>query len=139
MKIMLDTNVLISALIFGGIPRQLIGKLLLLGHDINISDYVESELLDKIHMKWPQKEENLRKVYQKMNFIHCSSTNEKLGDVRDEKDIPVLSDAIYNNVDILLTGDKDFLESEIKHPIIFSPKMLMDYLSKNNIDNHNVK
>lgn len=130
MKIMLDTNVLISALIFGGTPKQLIGKLLLMGHDIYISNYVENEFLDKIHLKWPQNEENLRKVYQKMKFIHCSSTNKKLGDVRDKKDIPVLSDAIYNNIDILLTGDKDFLESEIKNPIIFSPKMLMEYLNK---------
>lgn len=130
MKIMLDTNVLISALVFGGTPKQLIGKLLLMGHDIYISDYVDNEFIDKIHLKWPQKEEELRKTYQKMNFIHCHSTNEKLGDVRDKKDIPVLSDAIYNNVDILLTGDKDFLESEIKHPIIFSPKMLMEYLCK---------
>lgn len=128
MKIMLDTNVLISALVFGGTPKHLIGKLLLMGHDIYISDYVESEFMDKIHVKWPQKEEDLRKVYKKMNFMHCPSTNEKLGDVRDKKDIPVLSDAIFNNIDILLTGDKDFLESDIKHPIIFSPKMLMEYL-----------
>lgn len=59
MKIMLDTNVLISALIFGGTPKQLIGKLLLMGHDIYISDYVEKEFLDKIHLKWPQKEISL--------------------------------------------------------------------------------
>lgn len=130
MKIMLDTNVLISALVFGGTPKQLIGKLLLAGHDIYVSDYVYTEFIDKIHLKWPQKEAKLQNVYQKMDFIHCPSTNEKLGSVRDEKDIPVLSDAIYNNMDILLTGDKDFLESDIKHPIIFSPKMLMDYLDK---------
>ena len=84
----------------------------------------------QINLKWPQKEDDLRRVYQKMNFIHCPSTEEKLGEVRDKKDIPVLSDALYNNVDILLTGDNDFLESEIKHPIIFSPKMLMEYFLK---------
>lgn len=85
MKIMLDTNVLISALIFGGTPKQLIGKLLLMGHDIYISDYVEKEFLDKIRLKWPQKEENLRKVYQKMNFIHCTSTKDKLEEVGIKK------------------------------------------------------
>lgn len=50
-----------------------------------------------------------------------------LGEVRDKKDIPVLSDAIFNQVDILLTGDKDFLESDIKHPLIYSPSMLADF------------
>lgn len=43
MKIMLDTNVLISALISSGTPKQLIGQLLLIGHDIYISDYVENK------------------------------------------------------------------------------------------------
>lgn len=47
----------------------MIGQLLLTGHDIYISDYVENEFLDKIHLK--------------------------LGEVRDKKDIPVLSDALY--------------------------------------------
>ena len=51
-----------------------------------------------------------------------------LGTVRDEKDIPVLSDAIFNNVDVLLTGDKDFLESDIENPLIFSPKMMCEFL-----------
>lgn len=40
-----------------------------------------------------------------MNFNFCPSTNQNLGEVRDKKDVPVLSDAIFNNVDILLTGD----------------------------------
>lgn len=128
MKIMLDTNVLISALVFGGTPKQLISKLLLSGHDLLISDYVDNEFIDKVLLKWPQKECQLLKAYQKMGFIHCRSTSKKLCDMRDEKDIPVLSDAIYNNADILLTGDKDFLETGISHPMIFSPRMLMEYL-----------
>ncbi len=129
MKIMLDTNILISALVFGGMPKQVISKLLLNGHDLFISDYVDNEFIDKVHLKWPQKECELLKTYQKMGFIHCRSTNKKLCDVRDGKDIPVLSDAIYNNIDILLTGDKDFLEADISHPMVFSPRMLMEYFS----------
>lgn len=130
MKIMIDTNVLISSLVFGGMPKQLIGKLLLMGHDLYISDYVYQEFTDKLHLKWPQKESRLLQIYHDMDFIHCPSTNKVLGEIRDKKDIPVLSDAIYNNVDILLTGDRDFLESNIIHPLIFSPRMLMEYLCK---------
>ena len=130
MKIMLDTNVLISALVFGGVPRQLLGKLLLAGHDIYISEYVNREFIDKIHLKWPEKEEKLLYVYRQMGFVHCDSAREELGTLRDEKDIPVLSDAIYHGVDVLLTGDKDFLEADISHPLIFSPKMLLEYMEK---------
>lgn len=130
MKIMLDTNVLISALVFGGTPRQLLGKLLLAGHDIYVSEYVGREFADIIHLKWPEKEKKLLYVYEQMSFIHCDSVKEELGTLRDKKDIPVLSDAIYHEMDILLTGDKDFLEADISHPLIFSPKMLLEYIEK---------
>lgn len=49
--------------------------------------------------------------------------------IRDKKDVPVLSDALFHNADIILTGDKDFLESDVEKPLIFSPTMLYDYLT----------
>ena len=58
----------------------------------------------------------------------CESSKEKLGEIRDEKDIPVLSDAIFQKADIILSGDKDFLEAGLEHPQVFSPAMLYDYL-----------
>ena len=65
-----------------------------------------------------------------MSFIFCESspTTDNSIKLRDAKDIPVLNDALYNNVDILLTGDKDFLEFEISKPFICSPSMLSDFL-----------
>ena len=88
------------------------------------------EFSEKMYLKWPNKADKLLEVVHKMPFYFCESTEKLQGKLRDKKDIPVLSDALYNNIDILLTGDKDFLESEIKRPIIFSPKMLMEYLLK---------
>lgn len=41
--------------------------------------------------------------------------------IRDIKDRPILRAAQTSNVDILLTGDKDFLESDIRNPKIMSP------------------
>lgn len=38
--------------------------------------------------------------------------------IRDTKDRPILRAAAAANVDIILTGDKDFLESGIKQPKI---------------------
>lgn len=64
----------------------------------------------------------------KSTFIFCPSTDKVLGDLRDKKDIPVLSNAIYYGVDILLTGDKDFLESNLTAPLIISPQEFLEYL-----------
>lgn len=46
--------------------------------------------------------------------------------MRDINDKPILRAAIMAKADVLLTGDKDFLESNIKYPkIVFcQPKFL---------------
>ena len=41
--------------------------------------------------------------------------------VRDADDRPILRAAIAAKADVLLTGDKDFLESALKNPIIMTP------------------
>lgn len=51
MKIMLDTNVLISALIFGGKTGKLLDKLMQSEHELLVTDYVNQEFKDKLHIK----------------------------------------------------------------------------------------
>lgn len=128
MRIMLDTNVLISALVFCGKPKLLLEKLFLSEHELYVSEYVSKEFSDTLHQKWPDRAERLISIFHKMDFNFCESTNQVLGEVRDKKDIPVLSDALFNNADVLLTGDKDFLESNIIKPIILSPSMMQEFL-----------
>lgn len=36
--------------------------------------------------------------------------------IRDAKDQPILNAAIVADVDVILTGDKDFLSLEMEHP-----------------------
>ena len=130
MRIMLDTNILISAIVFDGKIEKLLNSLKDKKHQLLVSDYVEKEFKEKVAKKWAVKAEDYNRVYEKFSFTRCASTTEILGKVRDKKDIPVLSDAIFHEVDILLTGDKDFLESEIKNPLILSPVELYEYLQE---------
>ena len=128
MKIMLDTNVLISALIFGGRASTLLKRLFESEHELYVSDYVDKEFKAKLEIKWPDKAQQVYELYHVMAFHFCESTVEQVGHLRDEKDIPVLSDALYHKVDMILTGDKDFLEANLDKPLIFSPSMLYEYL-----------
>ena len=128
MRIMLDTNVLISALVFGGNTKLLLEKLFFSEHVILVSEYICDEFSTKLNLKWPDKADKLMSIFYKLDFQFCKSTNQILGEVRDKKDIPVLSYALYNNADILITGDRDFLESEISKPIILSPNMMLEFL-----------
>ena len=128
MKILVDTNVLISAMVFDGRVLRLLKFLIEACYDVLVSEYVDNEFHDKLLTKWPSKAEEIYTVLHNMNFIFCSSTQNLSGTLRDPDDIPVLSDAIYHNADIILTGDKDFLEAGIAQPLIYSPSMLADLL-----------
>lgn len=130
MKIMLDTNVLISAFIFGGSAGKLLQRLIVSEHELYISDYVDQEFKAKLQQKWPNKAETVYEIFHSMDFRFCESTEQRLGTLRDEKDVPVLSDALFHKVDLILTGDKDFLEADLSEPLIFSPSMLYDYLER---------
>lgn len=130
MKIMLDTNVLISAFVFGGQAGRLLGGLFDSKHELYVSDYVDKEFKAKLEQKWPAKAEKVYNLYHQLNIHFCESTTEILGELRDKKDIPILSDARYHCIDLILSGDKDFLEAGLENPLVFSPAMLLEYLEQ---------
>ena len=103
MRIMLDTNVLISAFVFGGRVRETLIKLFETDCEIYVSEYVDAEFKHVLLEKWSNRADKIYSAYRSLNFVFCSSTSETLGHLRDEKDIPVLSDAIHHGADILLT------------------------------------
>lgn len=43
-------------------------------------------------------------------------TDDESLELRDPNDKPVLRAAIESNCDLLISGDKDFLEANLKHP-----------------------
>jgi hypothetical protein len=50
----------------------------------------------------------------------------KYPSLRDDDDLPVLASAIIADVDILLTGDKDFAGLELEHPKILTPAQFIE-------------
>lgn len=130
MRILIDTNVLISAFVFGGKAGKLFELLFDSNHELFVSKYVDSEFKSKLELKWADKAQKVYSLYHTLPFIFCESTSEKLGKLRDDKDIPVLSDAIFHKADIILSGDKDFLEAGLESPQVFSPSMLYDFLTQ---------
>ena len=128
MKIMLDTNVLISALVFGRRAGKLLNMLFESEHELYVSEYIDQEFQEKLKEQWPAKAERVYDLYRQLDIRFCKSTEERLGELRDRKDIPVLSDALYHEMDIILSGDKDFLEADLERPIVYSPSMMLEYL-----------
>ena len=129
MRIMLDTNVLISVLLFPTEKMNKMMEFIFTQHKLVLSSYVVSELKNVIHRKFPGKEAAINKLLIKISFDYVYTPNEieeRLFDIRDVKDYPVLYTAIIEDIDILVTGDKDFSNLDIERPEIFSPAQFIE-------------
>ena len=121
MRILVDTNVLFSALLF---PESVPAKALLRAadeHNIVLCDRNISELKGILLRKAPQLLPDADVLLAEMSYelIPAVDHAEKL--MRDAKDQPILDAAVVFDVDIILTGDKDFLSLDMEHPKCITP------------------
>lgn len=123
MRVFVDTNVVISSLLF---PDGRVAKVfshLLEKHTVIIFSYTKEDCKEVFEKKFPTKIEQLEIFFDGTNsseFKTPSKIAEKeYPKIRDIKDLPVLVSAILSDPDILLTGDKDFEDVKINKPFIF--------------------
>ena len=124
MRIMLDTNVIISMVLFPNIKFSRMFDVITNKHTLVLSSFVVEELMEVADRKFPKKKSAINLFLTKISFEYVYTPKVMKGglfDIRDLKDYPVLYTAIAENVDILVTGDKDFLEIDIKKPDILTP------------------
>ncbi len=130
MRIMLDTNILISAIIFKSKMMYDIFAVILSEHKLVLSSHVITELKEVVSRKFAGKSTLLDEFLTALpyEFVYTPDVmNRNLFEIRDETDYPVLYTAIIEDVDILLTGDKDFMEVEVEKPEILTPS---EFLAK---------
>jgi putative PIN family toxin of toxin-antitoxin system len=123
MRVMLDTNILISSFIFKSSKINELINELSKNHEIVICSYVIEELKELISSKFIMKEECLDNFLKEFPYdLVYSPTNVdgKMFKIRDDDDYIILYTAIIENVDILITGDKDFFDIKIDKPEIMT-------------------
>lgn len=129
MRIMLDTNVLISAILFPGDKINNMMNYIFLRHQLVLSSYVVEELKSVVRRKFPKKEPVIEKLLLMMSYEYVYTPDdmkENLFSICDVKDYPVLYTAIIEDIDILITGDRDFEDIIIDKPLIMTPKEFSD-------------
>jgi len=126
MRCFIDTNILISAGLFpDSVPATALIKALTPPNVAIVCDYALDEAHRVINRKFPNKAGELRLFLYRLRFTAelVSTPADSLEDdskIRDINDRPILRAAIKANADILLTGDKDFLESSVTVPKIMT-------------------
>ena len=96
MRIMIDTNVIISAALFpNGRAAKAFYKAMLPPYEPMICDYIVEELRKKFIEKFPDKQSEMEEfLHNALNFIELVNTPDKAEEseelIRDPKDRPIL-------------------------------------------------
>ena len=127
MRVLIDTNVLISAaLSANSVPYQAYVKAASYTNHGLICEQNVDEMKRIFNKKFPKRLAALDKFLSiallTLELVPIP-TDENMSEsqIRDADDRPILRAAIEAKADVLLTGDKDFLESDLKNPMIITP------------------
>ena len=121
---MVDTNVLISLLVFSSKKMNQMMECIFMEHQLVLSSYIVDELKDVVRRKFASKAGVVDALLAKMNYEYVYTpdlVDETLFEIRDVKDYPVLYTAILEDVDIVVTGDGDFSDVNVDKPEILTP------------------
>lgn len=115
MRILIDTNICFRL----GFPHSRPAAALLHvanHHEMVLCDRNITELRDILQRKAPRFLPDAEVLLAELAYelIPAVDHAEKL--IRDAKDQPILNAAIVSDVDVILTGDKDFLSLDMDHP-----------------------
>ena len=126
MRIMIDTNVLISAFVLSSPHMLKLIEAVSENHIIVLSTYVLDELKRVARAKFTERYALLEIFLRELPF-ELVYTPEKINpsdypDIRDIKDLPILVSAINEDVDFLISGDADFAPLNMKRPEVLTPR-----------------
>jgi len=121
---MLDTNVLISAGLFAGKNFSKLTARIADEHSIVLSSRIIDELWTVTQFKFPDRTHVLEQFLKHLSYEIAYTPNEIDEDIypkiRDKKDYPILASAIIADVDVFITGDKDFGGLHLERPEIMT-------------------
>lgn len=132
MRIMLDTNVLISMVLFRGKGFLQMLEYITQNHSLVLSTFVIDKLIEVTNRKFPSKRPIIDYFLSNLSYELVYTPTyipSNLFQIRDSNDYPVLYSAITNDIDIFITGDKDFQEIDINRLEILTPtEFIQKYL-----------
>lgn len=110
MIVVLDTNVWISALEFGGTPGLALSRALT-KDQLAISNFIEDEIVRVLTRKFARDPTELQAQLHEllMQALRIEVTGEVIGVCRDPSDHAILETAWKADAEYLVAGDKDLL------------------------------
>ena len=120
MKILADTNILISSLLYPDSKPCLALLCAADCYELVLTDYNIDELHRVSETKFPTKLPDVDALLAKLSFelVAAPMSAQKL--IADPKDAPILNAALIAEVDIIISGDKHFLQLNMERPEVLT-------------------
>jgi len=138
MRCLIDTNVLISAFLWPkSIPAEAVKLASTEPWTAYVSPHSLGELREVVARKWPESLIDLDEFIEiiLLNIVVTIKTQDQIDELpvlRDSKDIPILADASGEDVDIIISGDKDFAAAGLIRPIVLTPAEFLNAYRQDN-------
>ncbi|MFA7205081.1 MAG: putative toxin-antitoxin system toxin component, PIN family [Saccharofermentanales bacterium] len=116
MRILIDTNILFSALLYPDSKPAIALLHVAENHEIVICDRNIGELRDILKRKAIKYLPDAEVLIAELPYELIPAVDHAERLIRDAKDQPILNAAIIADVDMIITGDKDFLCMDIERP-----------------------
>jgi len=126
MRIMIDTNVVISALLKQGSVPDIVLFDVCENHELVLCDRIISEIHEVAKRRFPQRAEVLDDLFAKLRYELVPEPKTGEIQIKDAKDQPILNAAITSKVDVLITGDRHFLQLDQEILQIIRPSEYKD-------------
>ena len=132
MRVALDTNVLVAAVATRGLCADVV-NLIMAEHELILGEAVLTELKRVLRkkMRVPAVVIDEYDSLLRRESRVVSKAKAFVVAIRDKSDIPVLSEAIAGNAEILITGDRDLLDIAEQLPLrILTPRAWWEQLRR---------
>ena len=129
-RVVLDTNVIVSGILFGGVPERILESVYARAVAAVTSPALTEELLRTLRQKFSFGDEAFAVVQKKMSrAFTVVIPQEQLHVLADEADNRVLEAAVEGACELIVTGDKQFLDIGMFGDIsIVSPRAFCELL-----------
>jgi uncharacterized protein len=116
MRVVLDTNIWLSGLLWGGVPGQILqlveqGEIIAIGSEEILDELLQTLQRPKLQKRLNQLAINAEAVMLAVRQIMTIVRIEPLEvtELRDPKDVMIIASAVAGNAALIITGDQDLL------------------------------
>lgn len=126
MKIMIDSNVIISAVYNPNSKPARAVRDVCENHELLLYDHIVAECYDVVRRKFPQHTQMLNYLFASLGYALVVAPRGS-APIADPKDAPILNAAIFENVDIIISGDDHFLSLNLERPRVMTPSQYLEF------------